>query len=738
MVMGTGIRDFRGTMKGFQFSSRIEEPQPLLAQNQNPSLLEIQNSTTNVDAPPRSGDGGDSHDDAFSDLALTYISQMLMDEDDKVDNFHEYTDLRAAEKPFYDILGQKYPPSPVQSPLDSSHSSDSPEDSISHRNGNSSGEPSSSSSGGGAAHDGIWLHDFPEYQLSPVYPSPSVDFSSQSSFGSVNVFEGQEDYLDGLSRLFRESEPAWQFRRGEEEALKFLPSKDKLVIDLEANGYSFPSEAKLESRLAEVKSENEDREYSDPSSFESRGRKNPYSDDLDLEDKRSTKHTAISFEDPPRSEVFDQTLLCNGDKFPKAITEIREAYHIGPTKYFQNGGGHSKGSKGGKGRGKGRPKKEVVDLATILIHCAQTVAADDRRSTGELLKQIRKNSSPFGDGNQRLAHYFANGLDARLAGTGSEIYSSIGQKRRTATDYLKAYQLYLAVCPFKKISYFFSNQHILDVAEKATRVHVVDYGISFGFQWPSLIQRMSFRSNGAPRLRITGIDLPQPGFRPRERLDETGKRLTEYAESFGVPFEYKGICSRWEDVSVGDLEIDEDEVLVVNCLFMFRHLADETVVVDCPRNMVLNTIRRMKPDVFVHGVVNGSYSAPFFVTRFREALFFFSAIFDMLETNVPREDEQRQLIEREIFGREILNIVACEGLERVERPETYKQWQVRNLRAGFVQRSLNRGMVRKAMDKVKECYDKDFNIDEDGRWLVQGWKGRILFALSSWKPNNAS
>jgi hypothetical protein len=61
---------------------------------------------------------------------------------------------------------------------------------------------------------------------------------------------------------------------------------------------------------------------------------------------------------------------------------------------------------------------------------------------------------------------------------------------------------------------------------------------------------------------------------------------------------------------------------------------------------------------------------PFFVTRFREALF------DMLETLVPREDWERMLIEKEIFGREALNVIAREGWERMKRPETYKQWQV--------------------------------------------------------------
>jgi len=92
------------------------------------------------------------------------------------------------------------------------------------------------------------------------------------------------------------------------------------------------------------------------------------------------------------------------------------------------------------------------------------------------------------------------------------------------------------------------------------------------------------------------------------------------------------------------------------------------------------------------------------------------------------------VIEKEIFGREALNVIACEGWERMERPETYKQWQVRNLRAGFAQLPMDRDIVKKAVDKVRSSYHKDFVIDEDSRWLLQGWKGRIIYALSCWKP----
>ncbi|KAJ0979521.1 hypothetical protein J5N97_014995 [Dioscorea zingiberensis] len=686
---------------------------------------------------------GDSPEDSeiFSDIALTYISRMLMEEDidEKVNMYQQQAALIATEKPFYDILGEKYPypPTPDRLPLYSTRNVDSPDCSV-----ESYSSYSRSGSGVVGRH---YPYDSVEYRQSQVHPvstgcsSPcvSVDCSSQASFSSSstasNVTEIAEE-PQAISNLFVDSQHVWHFRRGVEEAKKFLPADDKLIIDLEACGFPLQQAPKQQgSRSVKVKVE-EERDYANT---ESRGRKNPNNEDLAMQEGRNNKQSAVCSEETLRSEMFDMVLLCNKGRIPKVgVDALLEHLQNETSKNSRNS--QSKGSNTGKGRGKKQAKKEVVDLRTLLIHCAQAVAADDRWTANELLKQIRQHSSPFGDGTQRLAHCFADGLEARLAGTGSQIYQSLVAKRTTASDILKAYQLYLAACPFKRISHFFSNQTILNVSEKASRVHIIDFGIYFGFQWPCLIQRLSTRSGGAPKLRITGIDVPQPGFRPTERIEETGRRLAEYARTFNVPFEYNSIASKWETIKVEDLKIEKDEVLIVNCLYRFRNLVDETVVVDSPRNMVLNTIRQANPDVFIHGIVNGSYSAPFFVTRFREALFHYSALFDMLETTVPREDAQRLLIERDLFGREALNVISCESSERVERPETYKQWQVRNLRVGFEQLPLDPDIMKKARDKVKSSYHKDFVIDEGSRWLLQGWKGRIIYAVSTWRPSKIS
>jgi hypothetical protein len=81
---------------------------------------------------------------------------------------------------------------------------------------------------------------------------------------------------------------------------------------------------------------------------------------------------------------------------------------------------------------------------------------------------------------------------------------------------------------------------------------------------------------------------------------------------------------------------------------------------------------------------------------------------------------------------EVMNVVACEGLERVERPETYKQWQVRIMRAGFRQLPLDQELMNKLRSELKEWYHKDFEVEEDNHWLLQGWKGRIIDASCCW------
>ncbi|XP_052726727.1 scarecrow-like protein 14 [Vigna angularis] len=439
-------------------------------------------------------------------------------------------------------------------------------------------------------------------------------------------------------------------------------------------------------------------------------------------DGRIRKTSATYVDESELSELLDKVVLGTG--LGKRVPSDTALYQKDET-FLAN-------MFGGKVR---KSNEEVVDLRALLMLCAQAVASDSPSFAKQLLKQIKQHSSPIGDDTQRLAHYFGNALGACLDGTGFQVYSVLSSKRISAKDMVKAYCAYASVCPFEKITIIFANKSICFQSENAETVHIIDFGIRYGFKWPSLISILSKRPGGPPKLRITGIDQPQPGFRPEERVLETGRRLEHYCKRFNVPFEFNAIARKWDTIRFEDLKIEKNEFVAVNCMFELEHLLDESVVLDNPRDAVLRLIKKANPGIFVHSIVNGSHDVPFFVSRFREALFHYSALFNMLETNIDREDPTRLMFEKDLFGREIMNIVACEGCERVERPQTYKQWQLQNMRIGFRLLPLDQRVIDRLKKRLRQdAHDTNFMLEVDGGWVLQGWKGRILHASSCWVP----
>ncbi|XP_028547531.1 scarecrow-like protein 34 [Dendrobium catenatum] len=279
-----------------------------------------------------------------------------------------HPNLESTEKPFYELIGEKYPSSPDQFPLYSSPSLETLDSNKSH-NSNNSGIQS--------FHDNSEFSEYQNYQI-PL---------SQSSLSFVNG--------NGNDLLFK-TLPTIQFEKGIEEAKKFLPSIDKLAVKV--------GEINLTLLQNPIKQE--------------RRQKNLRLDDSGFEETRRINQLAFSYEEPVIPLVmFDDVLLCSCERFPQDVSAIRE-------KVFTEAGKDSKNSipnESGvsrKSRQKKQLKEEVVDFNIFLLHCTQIVANNNNNLRGyEFLKQIRQHSFPHGHASMRLAHYFANGLEARLAGT---------------------------------------------------------------------------------------------------------------------------------------------------------------------------------------------------------------------------------------------------------------------------------------------------------------------------------
>uniref|UniRef100_A0A1J3K2X3 Scarecrow-like protein 33 n=1 Tax=Noccaea caerulescens TaxID=107243 RepID=A0A1J3K2X3_NOCCA len=689
---------FHGSFESFNFNNQIDFPN---FENgfylDDLPQLDIPSAPPPLPPPPPEQNLAAADSD-FSDSVLKYISQVLMDEEmeEKPCMFHDALSLQAAEKSLYEALGEPYPDSsqplittttsPVQLVLDSPHGSSS---------------STSTTTSSDWSFDCLENNNRPSWFHTPI-PNNFVFQSTSSTRSSPQSVVGFSNNL--VCNMFNDSELALQFKKGVEEASKFLPKSSQLVIDVE--NYI-------------------------PAAFGSK-KSHSREEDEHLAEERSKKQPAVDVDEAELSDMFDKILLFGQPK-EKPVCILHKSFSKEPASSFSKT--HKGEKKPAASNGNDSMKETTADLRKLLVSCAQAVSVNDRRTADELLRKVRQHSSSFGDGTERLAHYFANSLEARLAGTGTQVYTALSSKRTSASDMLKAYHTYISVCPFKKIAIIFANHSIMHLTPDAKTIHIIDFGISYGFQWPPFIHRLAWKRGGMCKLRITGIELPQRGFRPAEGVIETGRRLAKYCQKFNVPFEYNGIAQRWETIRLEDLKLREGEFVAVNSLFRFRNLLDETVAVHSPRDAVLKLIKKIKPDVFIPAILSGSYNAPFFVTRFREALFHYSSLFDMCDTNLTREDPMRVMFEKEFYGREIMNVVACEGTERVERPESYKQWQARAVRAGFRQFPVEKELVQKLKLMVESGYtSKEFDVDQDGNWLLQGWKGRIVYASSTWVP----
>ncbi|KAJ7566141.1 hypothetical protein O6H91_02G089900 [Diphasiastrum complanatum] len=288
-----------------------------------------------------------------------------------------------------------------------------------------------------------------------------------------------------------------------------------------------------------------------------------------------------------------------------------------------------------------------ANLLEQLLDCARAVEADDLEKVNEIVEKLRSETSPTGDCYQRLGFYFVEALVARVWRAGSKMCFH----SPSPMEILKAYHLFLDTTPYIKIPHYFATQTILKACKGERRLHIVDYGILYGIQWPALIQALADRPEGPPKLRITGIHFPMPDLKPLEKTELTASRLAEFARRCGVPFEYHSVKAKWDQILPSALMIRHDEILIVNCMFSLRHLLDETVAAESPRKRVLKNIRAMNPKVFIEGVMNAAFNTPLgFIHRFRAVLDHSINTFEAIDASIPWHSPERVNMESQFFA----------------------------------------------------------------------------------------
>ena len=381
------------------------------------------------------------------------------------------------------------------------------------------------------------------------------------------------------------------------------------------------------------------------------------------------------------------------------------------------------------------PQKLVVETRSrpeqLLVACAEALSNNDMPVANVLIAQLNQVVSIYGDPMQRLAAYMVEGLVARVAASGKGLYKALRCKEPPTRDLLSAMQILYEVCPYFKFGYMAANGAIAEAFQNEDRVHIIDFEIAQGTQWTTLIQALAARPGGPPHLRITGCDDPMPGPNPSAGVDMVGKRLGKLAEAVGVPFVFHPVAKKAADVEAWMLERQPGEALAVNFALNLHHVPDESVCTSNPRDRLLHMMKSLNPKVLtlVEQEANTN-TAPFF-PRFLETLSYYSAVFESLDITLARESKERVNVEQQCLARDIVNVIACEGVDRVERHEMTGKWRARMTMAGFRPCPLSQ-TVNNTIKTLLESYSDKYRLKEEGGALFLGWQNRALIVSSAW------
>ncbi|KAM5562050.1 GRAS family protein RAM1-like [Rosa sericea] len=386
-----------------------------------------------------------------------------------------------------------------------------------------------------------------------------------------------------------------------------------------------------------------------------------------------------------------------------------------------------------------------LQLVHMLLITATAVNENNVSSALENLTELYKSVSLCGDSVQRVVAYFADGLAARLLTRKSPFYDMISKEPTHEEEFVAFTALY-RVSPYYQFAHFTANQAIIEAFEKEEdknnrSLHIIDFDVSYGFQWPSLIQSLSEKGSSSSRisLRITGFG------RSLDELRETENRLLSFSKGCrNLVFEFQGLL---QGSNLINLRKKRNETIAVNLVFHLNSLNNNMKISDS-----LKSVHLLNPSIVMLVEQEGSRSPRSFLPRFMESLHYFAAMFDSLDDCLPLESVERLSIEKNHLGKEIKSMLNYDHIQEDRKTEkSTETWKARMESHGFegINLSSKSKIQARLLLKIRTHYcplqfdgessngsstAAGFRVFErdDGRTISLGWQDRYLLTVSAW------
>ncbi|XP_076921759.1 protein NODULATION SIGNALING PATHWAY 2-like [Bidens hawaiensis] len=195
-------------------------------------------------------------------------------------------------------------------------------------------------------------------------------------------------------------------------------------------------------------------------------------------------------------------------------------------------------------------------LESLLKAYAEAMSMGQIELAKVIVKCISEKVNPVGQTMERIA--FSMFLDNQ-----DEYF-----KQESMRNFKIAFRVFYEIFPFGRFAHFTANSTILEsVPACMESVHVVDFDLCEGIQWPHVIQAIAHMNKS---LIITSIKLDQDQDQDSQ-FAQTRWHLCKYAQTFGLNLKVQEMGMS-ELVNKMDERQQANEFMVFNCMVNLPHM----------------------------------------------------------------------------------------------------------------------------------------------------------------------
>ncbi|KAD0371269.1 hypothetical protein E3N88_05624 [Mikania micrantha] len=377
----------------------------------------------------------------------------------------------------------------------------------------------------------------------------------------------------------------------------------------------------------------------------------------------------------------------------------------------------------------------------LLNPCAAAITVGNVTRVQHLLFVLQELASPTGDANYRLAAHGMQALLHHLSYTTNSpamtVTPTLSFVTSTPSFFKRSLINFNDISPWFTVPNNIANNAILQVLSEqdygsCRTVHILDIGVSHGFQWPTLLEALSRRPGGSPPLvRLTVVpptlDKDQIPFANCPLDYCFASHILRFAKDVNVNLQINKLDNcPLQNLNPQVINSSPDEILII-CAQFRLHSLNHTKPDN--RTEFLKLMRSMEPKgvILSDNNMECSYnSCNNFESRFSQSLEYLWSFLDSTSVAFKgRDTEERMIIEAEA-AKALIN--PCEMNEKREK------WGERMRGVGFIEHTFADNVLDQARSLLKK-YDNhwEMRVSDHDRSVGLWWKGQPVSFCSLWK-----